>query len=291
MDLSALQTAAKALERSLDSLGFWLFTFTALVVVGLIVEYRHEVVEFWEEVRRPAAMFPWQKFWAITGGILVTVGVAGELIVGIKASRKEGDLRTINHQIEALLTDKASENEKEAANANERAGKAEERTAELLREIQPRRLSLEQERHIADSLKSYAGKTVSVATYHQDAEAMILAVQIEEALRKANILVWDRIGTFGAMGMPLYIGVTVDTNSSDKDLAAALFKALKTKGGLTPLKDTVAFGQGSTMFLPPRPTGSMKEDAFIFVGEKPIVGESLPNAKAARKNSNPNAKP
>jgi hypothetical protein len=35
----------------------------------------------------------------------------------------------------------------------------------------------------------------------------------------------------------------------------------------------------------------MKEDAFIFVGEKPIVGESLPNAKAARKNSNPNAKP
>jgi hypothetical protein len=85
------------------------------VVIGLIAEYRHEVAEFWEEVRRPAAVFPWQKFWAIAGGVLVTVGVAGELIVGIKASRKEGDLRTINHQSENLLREKASKNEKDAA--------------------------------------------------------------------------------------------------------------------------------------------------------------------------------
>jgi hypothetical protein len=178
MDLSALQAAARTLERSLDSLGFWFFASTALVVAGLIAEYRHEIVEFWEEVRRPAAMFPWQKFWAIVGGVLVTVGVAGELIVGIKASSKEGGLRTINHQIEALLSDKASENERQAEQLSKDAEALKSENLKLEALIQPRSLTLKQQQDIGAACSKFSGHRVKLYVYVGDTEGKVLAAQM-----------------------------------------------------------------------------------------------------------------
>lgn len=163
--------------------------------------------------------------------------------------------------------------ETNAGEANERAGKAEERAAILLGDIQPRRLSPDEQNSITDALKSFAGKTVGVATYNQDAEAMLLAIQIANALGKAKISVHNRIGTFGAVGFPLMLSVIVDKNSSYKKLESALFKALKRKTGLATFDEAVVFGQGSMMYLPPGPT---HEDADIFVGEKPLAEETLP---------------
>jgi hypothetical protein len=185
MDLSALQAAAKDLESSLDSLGFWLFASTAIVVIDLIVEYRQEVVEFWEEVRRPAAMFPWHKFWAITGGILVTVGVAGELIVGIKASRRESDLRTINHQIEGLLTDQASENNREARQLEEVAEGERLTRIKLEKEIAPRTLDDAAREQMGKDLSKFSshfsGRKVKVSSYSGDAEGIVFSLEIIDA--------------------------------------------------------------------------------------------------------------
>ena len=97
---------------------------TCLVVIGLVLEYWHEIKDFWVHVRWPIAAFPWNKFAAISGGVLVTLGVAGELAFTYMASRKESQLRENNHRIEALLT-------KEAGEANERASKNEQQTAGL----------------------------------------------------------------------------------------------------------------------------------------------------------------
>jgi hypothetical protein len=91
------------LESSLDRWGWLILASTAVVVLGLVIEYWEPVGEFLEEWRRPAASFPWRKFWGLAGGILVTVGVAGELGFTYKASRVEGDLRTNNHKIEKSL--------------------------------------------------------------------------------------------------------------------------------------------------------------------------------------------
>jgi hypothetical protein len=214
------------------------------------------------------------------GAILVVVGIVGELVFETRTFIVEDKEATAANLEIGKLEVRARELEQgnlklqtQVADANERASKAEERAAELLGEIQPRRLSPDQEKDIADALKSYAGKTVGVATYTQDAEAMLLANQIANALGKAKILVRNRIGTFGAVGFPLMLGVIVDKNSSDKKLESALLKTLKTKGGLATLNYSVVFGQGSTMYLPPGPT---HEDSFIFVGEKPLAEETLP---------------
>jgi hypothetical protein len=107
MDLSALLRASDALNSSLGRLGFWLAFFTSLVVVGLIVEYRHEVIEFWHEVRMPMAAFPWTKFMGLFGGLLVTIGVAGELGIQFFASGVESALRANSQQIEGVLNKKA----------------------------------------------------------------------------------------------------------------------------------------------------------------------------------------
>src|ERR1035441_9373873 len=103
MDPSALETVSRSLESSLDLLGVMLLAATCLVVIGLVLEYWHEIKDFWVYWRWPMAAFPWNKFAAISGGILVTLGVAGELAFTYIASRKESQLRENNHRIEELL--------------------------------------------------------------------------------------------------------------------------------------------------------------------------------------------
>lgn len=301
-DASALESAISALESAITTLdnssAFWerlLPWFTGFVVAGVVAEVwvvcldHRDAMDAWRRgIIRPPGRPSHRRFWVeVVASSAIALGVACELWAGVAIARINGQLRSRNAELRTKTDQFIALLNTEAGDANERAGKAEERVAELLQEIQPRRLSPDQEKNIADLLKSYAGKIVSVATYHQDAEAMILAAQIEEALRKANILVWDRIGTFGAMGMPLYLGVTVDTNSSDKKLASALCKALGTKGGLATGNAAVMFGQGSTMWLPPSPKlppdrQKTSEDAFVFVGEKPIADALTPTAETRR---------
>ena len=243
----------------------------------ILIDHRDDMKSWRRGVIRPPDKPERRKLaLELVAAILITLGVFGELAIGLVISQTNGELRAKNAQLRSKSDQLVALLNTEAGDARREAGEANERAAKLLVEIQPRRLSPSQEKDIAHLLKSYAGKIVSVATYHQDAEAMMLAVQIEEALGKANILVWDRIGTFGAMGMPLYLGVTVDTNSSDKKLASALCKALEAKGGLATTNAAVMFGQGSTMWLPPSPKlppdrKKATEDAFVFVGEKPIA--------------------
>ena len=152
MDLSALNRASKVLESRLDSFGFWLTVFTLLVVIGLVLEYWHQIPEFIDNLMRPAALFPWKQFMEIAGGILVTIGVAGELVIQFRASRAETDLRSTSHQIEATL--------------NESAKKAEASAAEAKLELEefkaPRRLTDKQAGDISEELKRFSGQQFDV---------------------------------------------------------------------------------------------------------------------------------
>jgi hypothetical protein len=115
MDLSTLERSIDALETSLDSLAAWLLFWTALVVVGLIIEYVPEFVELRRDVKR-------KKLFTLVGGVLITVGVAGELAVEFKASRVETTLRSQSRKYEGLLNEKAGDAGQAAGDANERAG-------------------------------------------------------------------------------------------------------------------------------------------------------------------------
>lgn len=100
MDLSSWTNSIKALETSLDSLDGWITAATLLVVIGLIIEYWHPLTELIDSIKnRPP--FPWKQLQEIAGGILVTVGVAGELAFQFKATRVQSQFRSMDHFMQA----------------------------------------------------------------------------------------------------------------------------------------------------------------------------------------------
>ena len=122
--------------------------------------------------------------------------------------------------------------------------------------------------------------TVALATYSQDTEAMVFAIQFQEALKMADLTIVEPIGRFHASGTPIFLGVIVDMNSKNRELADAIFHAVQKQKKLQSSENTVLFGEGSTMYVP---ANTKPSDAFILIGAKPIKRLSL--RRCAKKNS------
>lgn len=157
MDSSALESVSRSLESSLDRLAIWLAICTLLVVVGLIVEYWHDAEEFWVHATWPMAAFPWGKVKALVGGLLVTVGVAGELVVAYKASGKETALRINNGLIFASLKDRASQAELKQAQIEQDNIKLRIQLASVQRLNGPRYLTKDEQNQLVKELWPYRG--------------------------------------------------------------------------------------------------------------------------------------
>jgi hypothetical protein len=156
-------------------------------------------------------------------------GIVGETVFEVLASNADAAIRSHEYDVVSTAEINVATANGIAGDAEKKAAQLEEDAAQLQKDadaerlervkleaqVNPRRLTPAQEENIGNSLKPYAGKTVMVATYSQDVEAMILAIQIEESLSKAKIKIFDLLGTYSAMGRPLYTGVVIDTNSSD----------------------------------------------------------------------------
>jgi hypothetical protein len=190
MDLPTLQRTIDSLEKSLTSLEFWLLAATALVVLGLVLEYWHEIPESIIELKRAWA---WKPLLVIIGGVLITVGVAGELAVQFFASQKETNLRKANDAVFSILNTKAAE-------ASDRATKAENDTARLNKvaederlarikieeDVAWRRLSKDQQVKMASRLKSFSSETVLLQYNLNDLEADSFASDVASVLQQAK---------------------------------------------------------------------------------------------------------
>jgi hypothetical protein len=64
MDVPALERTINTLESSLNSLDVWLLCMTALVVIGLILEYWHEIPEAINKLRE---VWSWKPIFVIVG--------------------------------------------------------------------------------------------------------------------------------------------------------------------------------------------------------------------------------
>src|SRR5712671_6947551 len=106
MDLSVLEPSIADLEKSLDSLEHLLHVATGLVVLGLILEYPQVIRDAITELRK---VWSWKPLCDIAGGILITVGVAGELGIQFVAGKKETALRKANDAIFARLNAETAE--------------------------------------------------------------------------------------------------------------------------------------------------------------------------------------
>jgi hypothetical protein len=152
----------------------------------LVIEYVPEFIEFF----RPKTPGSERKNWhTLIGGVLITAGVAGELVVGIKLSEVETRLRTTTHKIEAHLNKEAGDARKSAGNAiisageaNERAGKANERAVRAEKSL------AEANERSAQANERAANAEREAARLNKSAEEERLArLMIEERLKPRRL--------------------------------------------------------------------------------------------------------
>jgi len=165
MDIDGLTHSIAHLEKSLDLLEIWLAVMTALVVIGLVLEYWHEIPDAIRQLKR---FWSWRPLFVIFGGMLITIGVAGELAVQFIASGKGTALRRANDETFSLLNLEAGKARKIAGEASERAATAEARAADTEKEANQLRKKAEDER-LARVLieQSLAGRSLSSSDEHR----------------------------------------------------------------------------------------------------------------------------
>jgi hypothetical protein len=163
--------------------------------------------------------------WLLVFGIFVVIGVAGESIFGITAWLTH---RRLNPVLTAIADEQRAETQRETAQANERAGKANERAAELLALIQPRALTVEQQRIIGNSLVRFKGHKISIWSYDWDLEGYMLSKQIVAACNFAHLDVTDNSGK-ALGGVAGQSGISISWWLTG-DLAEAVGRALETSG-------------------------------------------------------------
>jgi len=157
------------LEHKIDNLENWAHVGAAIVVAGVIIEYK-------------TPLWTFLQTWAITvlvpaiGGILIAVGVGLEMLMGILASRREHKLR--------------DENAKETAELYLRAEKERHARVKLEQSMADAKLLLSQ-RQIGDmetfvqELGLFPGTRAAVL-YDRTLDALHLAMHLTSALNRCG---------------------------------------------------------------------------------------------------------
>jgi hypothetical protein len=192
--ISVLEKSISSLESSVDSLDFWLWLSTAAVVIGVALElyfviekYRSDRKAWWRaSIRSPEKPSAGIFISELTSIALVVLGVAGELVVGVVSANKNAELRNKTGVLVALIREKASNAERLAGEATERAARLEKEAAEISESVAPRRLTKKQRALLASQLAKVAGRNVTIFSDPSDAEAAVFASDIYLTLKSAK---------------------------------------------------------------------------------------------------------
>jgi hypothetical protein len=267
----------------------WLLFWTAIVAVGLLFELPeiwHDTVDvihaLWGKPKGPE-IAPWMKLLVSVGWLLIVVGVSGELVTDNFVSRADGIIQTFD---ETLIADtqrqtelakiraggayeRAAQSEKEAAQLRKDAEKMKAENLKLEAIVQPRTISVEDQRRIADACCKFKGHGAIVQSYGLDAEGFATGSQIIDVLRAIQAVVADARATTITTG-PMEAGIHVRTTDASEVLFASCFAdALNKIGKLkTDLNDPyppfrgAAMGGGGQSITGPHIT--------VMVGIKPL---------------------
>jgi hypothetical protein len=299
MDTSDFLGKIANLESSLDRFEFWLTFATALVILGLILVCGFEIREAIATLKK---QWSWKPLGVIAGGILITVGVAGELALQFFASSQQTALRKANHAVVAAF-------QKEAADARERASNAEEHTAQIEKDEAQLRKDTEDERlarvkieervawrkldpkaqsEIALHLSRFAKEPVLIAYNPNDMEALSFASDIAATFHAAGweVAIAEPVAVrslreepaaFGA-NRPLAAGVLVWRSDDEvsRKAATALVEQLSLRG----FDATISPEQKGLLALYPTSTR-----VVLTVAHKPDGAQGEFKLKAHKKNS------
>jgi hypothetical protein len=229
IDISALDKSISILEAAIsmaESRSAWwerlLWICTGAVVIGVtfdlwvvIKEYRDERKDWLRAAihspEKPSASFFVFELIAI---FLITIGVLGELVIGVVSGNINTELRHKNNSLIGLIQQKAGAAEMDASCAIDRATAAAQQVAGLEKEseslrhqnlllqekLAPRRLSASQRAKIATKLVSCAGEQMEMILLRDAPDIEGLATDISNAVSGKNGAGWVKpsINTFAS---------------------------------------------------------------------------------------------
>jgi hypothetical protein len=210
--------------------------FTTLVAIGVAIEVFVVVREHKEEldawrvcVLHPKKPSRFKLFLEIASIVLVTVGILGELGIGLWISHINGqlrekgsNLRSKSDQLLALVTQEAGDAKTSATDAAESAQEARDDAEELRTflvkladAIRPQSMSLQESRKMANEFRPFAKPHVPIHFVTTEGPPEALAIMIANALKEAG---FDQ-PTF-EFRTALYPGIQMGGPISRRNLAA-----------------------------------------------------------------------
>src|SRR5205823_309594 len=157
---SELDNLKHGLADSIDSLHKWMIRLTAVIVVGLAIEFCRPLLSL-------LGKFDVWVLLEIIGTGLVTIGVGGQLWVEFEAHRKEQKLRSVNAEIEREAESELKARDERISLTNERAEELHKQNLELEAFLLPRRFLYQ---HGAEIVLSNCGPVEAAIEYVQDVE-------------------------------------------------------------------------------------------------------------------------
>lgn len=254
MNKKEYKNEKRRLERKEDRLSRALEIFTALVVIGLIAEYAPDIVE---------AFKTWTFSPRLIGPILITLGVAGELVVEFWSSIVGTKLREVN---DSIISD-----------TTKRAEKAETEITELRT---PRTLPEAERAELVEALKPYAGRSIDVVMFEpHDREVRPFAESLHDAFSRAG---WESqlswlTGGFRMYGRAVTIGIANNATPADKLELNSIAEVVASVLNKCGIKSTIAFGFSTDEKLTAiaSPEWTVKDVALfrIQIGQKAVFDD------------------
>jgi hypothetical protein len=252
-DLTCLENNLHAQESHLDHLEMWLAFATAAVVLGLILEYRGDIEHHVKALRNKE--LDWASLLTFLGAILVTLGVAAELLVQVLASRTESRIKNENHSVERLLDAKTQAALTEQEKLRNDNLTLQHNNLIMQQLIQPRSLSPDQERRIAADLSRFIGQRVLLTFDPSDDETYELSEQLLATLAaaKLNAKPLDMGGNPLMVGPRLIPGIKITWFQGQRAVAVAIKEALESIGKLRDVYLEEGQGNDPALIISVRP--------------------------------------
>jgi hypothetical protein len=232
----------------------------AVEVALVVLEHKTELKDFRRgTIRSPERPNKLKFGIEALAAVLVASGVAGELVIDVRAGKIQTQLRNKNGRLIQLLEGGAGEALNHAIEVEEfnkqlsiRLEVERQKTAYVQKEAEILRKRAEDEamarvqmqllisaRHIpqkelpklAASLNDFKGKTLYLESYANDPESYGLGLSILTALRSVPLVVWDHLGLVMAPG-PVRTGIAVAGPKTESKFVYALSDAISKAGRL-----------------------------------------------------------
>jgi hypothetical protein len=301
MDETSLKSLIASLEAHRDALGFWLNLFSGMVAGGVVAEIAFVVREYWENLhdwRRGIVRPPnrpsrtWFVF-EVLGVALVSIGVAGEFFIDVKAGALETEIRKANSDLVGILETKITDEQvalmgaqtdllkleqttaeavkgiaaakKVAASAESKLADATARTSRLEAQQSWRKITPEQKEKLKSLLLSsrilmpLSGLKIKMSFLSSDPEAQEYAVELKDALNGFGAEIPEPTGIL-TLGASVPAGVIVSENPARNPKANWLLNVLY-KSGISVSGD--------------RNDGMDSSSIGILVGTKPTPKHSV----------------